>query len=124
MQTKKQSFIESITNTAVGFGISLLATFIIFPLVGVESSAGKNLVITIFFTVISILRSYLLRRYFNKKVTTIVLDDTELQNLQLQKVNSFYDVDEAELYCFECEIETSVKYNQKKYYCANCGLKH
>ena len=47
-----------------------------------------------------------------------------MQQLQLEKVNSFYDVDEAELYCFECEVETSVKYNKQKYYCANCGLKH
>jgi hypothetical protein len=67
MQTKKQSFLESITNTAVGFGISLAATFLIFPVVGVESTGAKNVVITIFFTVVSITRSYFLRRYFNSK---------------------------------------------------------
>ncbi|WP_373942642.1 hypothetical protein OEG92_05420 [Polaribacter sejongensis] len=65
MQTKKQSLVESITNTAVGFGISLAATFLIFPIVGVESTGTKNVLITIFFTAVSITRSYLLRRYFN-----------------------------------------------------------
>ena len=84
MQTKKQSFIESVTNTAIGFVISLSATFIIFPLVGITSSAGKNIIITLFFTVISILRGYLIRRFFNKSVKQTVsnkeklFDSTEL----------------------------------------------
>lgn len=66
-QTKKHSLLEAVTNTAVGFVISLGSTFIIFPLVGVPSSAGKNLLITLFFTVISILRGYILRRFFNRQ---------------------------------------------------------
>ena len=66
-QTKKQSLIEVITNTAIGFLISLVSTFIIFPLVDIESTGGKNVIITIFFTAISIARSYIVRRYFNKK---------------------------------------------------------
>jgi len=48
MQTKKQSFIESITNVLIGFGISLAATFFIFPLMGLESTPTKNVFITIF----------------------------------------------------------------------------
>ena len=70
MQTKKQSLIESITNTVVGFIISYASTFLIFPLVGIESSASKNIVITLFFTVVSIFRGFLIRRYFNKKHTS------------------------------------------------------
>lgn len=67
MQTKKQSLIESLTNVAIGYGISLLSLFIIFPLLGIESSTSKNLLITLYFTVLSIVRSYVLRRFFNKK---------------------------------------------------------
>ncbi|MDB0603166.1 hypothetical protein PL373_18945 [Tenacibaculum maritimum] len=66
MQTKKQSFIESITNTTVGFCISLGATFIIFPIVGISSTGIKNIAVTLFFTVISIIRGYVIRRFFNK----------------------------------------------------------
>lgn len=65
-QSKKQSLVESLTNTFVGFLISFLSTFLIFPLVGYNSSPVKNLIITLYFTVISILRGYLIRRYFNK----------------------------------------------------------
>lgn len=68
MQTKKQSLMESLTNVAVGYGVSLLSLFIIFPLLGIESSTSKNLLITLYFTVLSIVRSYVLRRFFNKKI--------------------------------------------------------
>ncbi|MBV7268394.1 DUF7220 family protein [Winogradskyella luteola] len=70
-QTKKQSLKEAVTNTAVGFVISYLSTFAIFPLVGFHSNPSKNLVITIYFTIISILRSYVIRRWFNNKVQSI-----------------------------------------------------
>jgi heme/copper-type cytochrome/quinol oxidase subunit 4 len=66
-QSKKQSFIESLTNTAVGFTISLAATFVIFPLVGINSTSTKNVIITLFFTAISIARGYIIRRFFNNK---------------------------------------------------------
>jgi hypothetical protein len=67
MQTKKQSFIESASNTAVGFLVSYASTFLIFPLMGFNSSGTQNLIITIYFTLVSILRGYVIRRYFNKK---------------------------------------------------------
>ena len=68
MQTKKQSFIESASNTAVGFLVSYASTFLIFPLMGFNSSGTQNLIITIYFTLVSILRGYVIRRYFNKKI--------------------------------------------------------
>lgn len=64
-QTKKQSFIESITNVAVGYGVALLSQIVIFPYFGIKVSLRQNMVIGCFFTVISILRSYVLRRIFN-----------------------------------------------------------
>lgn len=66
-QSKKQSLIEAVTNTAVGFVISFLSITLILPLMGFESSAGQNLTLTVYFTFISIGRSYILRRIFNNK---------------------------------------------------------
>ena len=111
MQTKKQSFIESITNTAVGFVISFASTFLIFPLVGISSSAGKNIIITLFFTTISILRGYFIRRWFNKNITKqkpVLTDDGQI----------FW------LHCFNCENDMPVIEDQEILYCSNCGLKH
>jgi len=67
VQSKKQSFIEASTNTAIGFVLSYGSTFIIFPLMGFESSASKNIIITLFFTAVNILRGYVIRRFFNNK---------------------------------------------------------
>lgn len=65
MQTKKQSFTEALVNTFIGFVISYASTFIIFPLMGFNSSPSKNIMITLFFTVVSIFRGYVIRRFFN-----------------------------------------------------------
>lgn len=67
MQNKKNSLIESITNTFVGFIISLLIQLIIYPSMGIAVTFFQNILITIIFTFASILRGYLIRRIFNKK---------------------------------------------------------
>lgn len=67
MQTKKQSFLESLVNVTVGFSITIISLHIIFPLLGIENHSGKNTLITIYLTILSILRNYFLRRYFNRK---------------------------------------------------------
>ncbi len=71
MQTKKQSFIESLVNVTIGFLITITSLYIIFPMLGIENHSGKNILITIYLTVLSILRNYVLRRYFNKKQKSI-----------------------------------------------------
>lgn len=66
-QNKKQSFTETIISTFIGLSVSLITQIIIFPLYGLEVSFNQNIQITIIFTIVSILRGYLIRRYFNKK---------------------------------------------------------
>jgi hypothetical protein len=67
MQSKKRSLAESITNVAVGCGVNLASQYAIFPLFGISVTFGEHLSITGYFTVISIVRSYLLRRWFTRK---------------------------------------------------------
>ena len=68
MQTKKRSFIESLTNVAVGCGVALGSQYLIFPIFGITGvTFGEHLGITAWFTVISIARSYILRRWFTRK---------------------------------------------------------
>lgn len=64
-QTKLQSAIETAVSTAVGFGISWAATLVVLPLFGHRPSVGEGFGITVFFTVISLVRGYALRRLFN-----------------------------------------------------------
>jgi hypothetical protein len=65
-QTKKQSIIEVIANTVVGFVISVMVSVVLFPLMGIPVTFGENIGITTIFTVISIVRSFIMRRIFNK----------------------------------------------------------
>jgi len=67
MQTKKHSLIESITNTAIGFIISLLVQLILYPAMNIDVRFEQNIIITIVFTSVSIARGYVVRRVFNRK---------------------------------------------------------
>jgi hypothetical protein len=66
MQSRKRSITESLTNIAVGMVVAVASQYVIFPMFGIEITFGEHLWITVWFTAISIVRSYLLRRYFNK----------------------------------------------------------
>lgn len=70
MQTKKQSLFESSVNVVIGYLVALLSQLVIFPLFGLDVPFSDNLLIGLWFTIISIVRSYTLRRYFNRKHRT------------------------------------------------------
>ncbi len=67
MQTKLQSFIESTVNILIGYFTALFSQFLIFPLFNIDIPIQDNLLIGLYFTLISLVRSYLIRRYFNNK---------------------------------------------------------
>jgi len=64
-QRKQHSLIEALVNTASGFVISVVASELTFPIMGVESTHSQNIKIVGVFTAISIVRSYFWRRLFN-----------------------------------------------------------
>tara|TARA_R110002074_G_scaffold14418_3_gene49784 strand:+ start:565 stop:792 length:228 start_codon:yes stop_codon:yes gene_type:complete len=64
-QTKKGSAAEAATNIVFGYGVNLLANFSIFPFFGWEISLKQNLIIGVFYTLVSLARSYFLRRIYN-----------------------------------------------------------
>lgn len=66
MQSKLGSFVESLANIAVGYTINLIAQMVIFPLFGVHVTVSKCAGIGLAFTAISIVRSYCIRRWFNR----------------------------------------------------------
>lgn len=66
MQSKIHSLIESITNIAIGYAIAIASQIIIFPLFNIHVPISSNLKIGGCFTVISVVRIYVIRRYFNR----------------------------------------------------------
>lgn len=66
MQTKKHSLIESITNVLSGLLISWLAWhLIISPIFKIYPNNTDIVLISVIFTILSIIRSYFIRRIFN-----------------------------------------------------------
>ena len=65
MQSKRQSLIEAITNTSVGYLVALGIQLIIYPILNIPVTFSENLIITTVFTCASIARGYLVRRFFN-----------------------------------------------------------
>jgi hypothetical protein len=66
MQSRTASFIESLLNVAIGFGVSYASNLVILPLFGFMVNASQAFSIGVIFTVISIIRSYFVRRLFNR----------------------------------------------------------
>ena len=64
-QTKKHSAYEAVSNIFIGYTINILANFFIFPLFGWHITLQQNLIIGVFYTVVSFVRSYFLRRIWN-----------------------------------------------------------
>ena len=69
MDTKLLSITESVLNVGSGFLLSLVIwQFIAAPLFGYHVTIGDNLMLTSIFTVVSVTRGYLWRRFFVNRV--------------------------------------------------------
>ena len=73
MQSRLSSFVESIANILIGYGVALLSQILIFPLFDIHISLSANLGIGAWFTVISLVRSYIIRRWFNARIHAAAL---------------------------------------------------
>lgn len=67
-QTKLGSLIEALINTCIGFIINYSANLLIFPLFGFHISLTGNFIMGMIYTVISVVRSYIVRRFFNARL--------------------------------------------------------
>lgn len=65
-QSKARSWAEAWVNIGIGYGINFLANLLIFPLFGWELSLSDNATIGVIYTVISLVRSYCIRRFMNR----------------------------------------------------------
>ena len=67
MQSKKSSCVEILLNTGSGFVVSLAITTMLLPYMVMVGAFG----VTCIFTVVSLIRSYVWRRIFNKKMIAV-----------------------------------------------------
>jgi hypothetical protein len=65
MQSRRQSMAETVASVAIGYVVALLSQLAIFPVFGLQVTLTENLLIGAWFTAISIVRGYYVRRFFN-----------------------------------------------------------
>jgi hypothetical protein len=58
------SLVEAVTNIAVGYCLAILTQIVVFPLFGLHATLSENVLIGGIFTLISLVRSFILRRAF------------------------------------------------------------
>ena len=63
MQSRVESFVEAWINVGIGFGINFAANYFILPLFGFNVSLSQTFWIGVAFTSISVVRSYIIRRW-------------------------------------------------------------
>ncbi len=66
-QSRRMSLIEAVTNVAVGYVLAVATQIIVFPWFGLHPGLGENLTLGGIFTAISLIRSYALRRLFERR---------------------------------------------------------
>ena len=67
MQTKIQSLVEAVTNTLSGLVLAFVVNMLLMGAAGVSATAKQNLLIVGGHTVFSVIRSYVVRRFFIKR---------------------------------------------------------
>lgn len=66
MQSRLMSATEAATNVAIGYLVSVAANIVVLPMFGYNVTIADSFAIGVAFTVISLARSYMLRRIFNR----------------------------------------------------------
>ena len=64
-QTRIESLLESGVNIFIGYFVALISQILVFPIFDINVPLSVNLWIGAWFTVISLVRSYVIRRWFN-----------------------------------------------------------
>lgn len=67
-QTRLGSLIETSINILIGFWINYFANLLILPLFGFHISLSDNLLMGLLYTLISVVRSYAVRRWFDARI--------------------------------------------------------
>lgn len=63
-QSWLMSLVEAGINVVVGYALAVGVQLLVFPLFGLEATLGQSLGIGAVFTLVSLVRGYLLRRLF------------------------------------------------------------
>lgn len=89
-QSRSWSLVESITNTVTSYIIAVIIGYFVYKAFEVPIDLWTNMKVTACFTLASIIRGYLIRRWFNRMGSPrpqkpVEYEPIELSDLQIQK---------------------------------------
>jgi O-antigen/teichoic acid export membrane protein len=67
-QTRRQAMLEAWTNIVIGFSINACLNLLLLPLIGAHISGGQNFWLGTIYTAVSLVRSYVIRRYCEQHI--------------------------------------------------------
>ena len=67
-QSRLGSFVEAVVNVVIGFTINWVANLVILPMFGFHVTGAQAFHMGLWFTAISVVRSYAIRRWFNQYI--------------------------------------------------------
>lgn len=79
-QSKMMSLVEAATNTGLGLVIAVAVNAVMMSATGVHATLTQNIVIVFGHTVVSVLRSYVVRRLFNGDYKLLFMRAPQLTN--------------------------------------------
>ncbi|TAN72321.1 MAG: hypothetical protein EPN20_03815 [Magnetospirillum sp.] len=63
-QSRRMSLVEAAANVVIGYAIAVATQVMVFPIFGIRISLADDMLIGLVFLVVSLVRSYWLRRLF------------------------------------------------------------
>lgn len=78
LQSKLESLIEAVFNTIIGFVVSFAAWPICGWLFDLEYTSDQHVQVIAFFTVLSVARGYIVRRWFNHRIKLAAITAAQL----------------------------------------------
>ena len=90
-QSRIGSLVEACIGTAIGFAVSIGLSCVVYPMFGHAFTLAQNFLITAIFTVASVIRSYIVRRWANKHLQAL---GAWVRCGRLKKCNVAHTVDE------------------------------
>lgn len=93
-QSNLMSWVETFLNTGIGFVIAIATQVLVFPMFGYEPPLSTNFKIALIFTVVSLVRGYVMRRAFEAlhiRVPTSPFATAVLRERLRQKTDEGWD---------------------------------
>ena len=103
-QTKLGSLTEAIFNVLIGSVVSLFSQIAIFPIYDMNPSLETNLAITAWFTAVSVIRSYLVRRFFNGFVRSAAIKLAQAQSKKVSFIEALFNMAIGTVVAFSSQL--------------------